>query len=78
MDICIYIACHWILTAQHTHNGLPLVLPHCSLTGSIATTDLFDDTVRDMFSIADTQQKGHLTREEFESVRIECQCTMSK
>lgn len=41
----------------------------CSLTGSIATTDWFDDTVRDMFSIADTQQKGHLTREEFESVR---------
>ena len=40
------------------------------MAGSITTTDLFDDTVRDMFSIADAQQKGYLTREEFESVRI--------
>ena len=42
------------------------------MTGSITTSDLFDDVVRDMFSIADAQQKGHLTREEFESVRSRC------
>ena len=42
------------------------------MTGSITTSDLFDDVVRDMFSIADAQQKGHLTREEFESVRSSC------
>ena len=42
------------------------------MTGSVTTSDLFDDVVRDMFSIADAQQKGHPTREEFESVRSSC------